>query len=308
MFKKTLSFFLSVMLAWISFGEESLPTPEVEIVLPSSSESCTQLTISQDDASLADGKVVALLCGKIGSSVNFGAVAQRTPMRVDYVAAQSASAGQVDFVPANGTNNKGCSYASAEFTMPAERCVVRVSADNESFGSEIKILVGLTNHTVAAAPTNAGLQNYFESYMPQNESDDSGIPVWLIVVAVVVGVVVLAVVLLLVLLTGRRVEILELHCAQSATQVTIVYLHQLRRRGGFTIGRAANNDLTLNHTSVSAAHAALSISNNSVVIQDLHSTNGTFVNNCRVSVDSPRILSDGDTVKCAQVTITVKKF
>lgn len=48
------------------------------------------------------------------------------------------------------------------------------------------------------------------------------------------------------------------------------------------IGRAAGNDIRLELTGVSRYHATLSIQGDQIVLQDLNSTNGTFVNSSRI--------------------------
>ena len=49
-----------------------------------------------------------------------------------------------------------------------------------------------------------------------------------------------------------------------------------------TIGRRADNDIVIDHMGVSGTHAQVSLDGPSVVLTDLKSTNGTFVNGSRV--------------------------
>jgi FHA domain-containing protein len=67
---------------------------------------------------------------------------------------------------------------------------------------------------------------------------------------------------------------------------------------GTTIGREGC-DITLGDPDVSRRHAEIQISNGDIVINDLGSTNGTFVNGERI--DQPRSLSDGDEVRIGGV-------
>jgi predicted component of type VI protein secretion system len=61
-----------------------------------------------------------------------------------------------------------------------------------------------------------------------------------------------------------------------------------------TIGRDAANGVAINDAEVSRKHAQLSLHGSSYVIQDLGSTNGTFVNGQRIS--TTQVLNPGDTV------------
>jgi hypothetical protein len=67
---------------------------------------------------------------------------------------------------------------------------------------------------------------------------------------------------------------------------------------GTTIGREGC-DITLGDPDVSRRHAEIQISNGDIVINDLGSTNGTFVNGERI--DQPRPLRDGDEVRIGAV-------
>ncbi|MCP5141059.1 MAG: FHA domain-containing protein [Gammaproteobacteria bacterium] len=62
----------------------------------------------------------------------------------------------------------------------------------------------------------------------------------------------------------------------------------------FTIGRASDCDLVLASQQVSRQHANISLLGNVLVIDDLQSANGTFVNNQRVT--EQRELHDGDQI------------
>lgn len=49
-----------------------------------------------------------------------------------------------------------------------------------------------------------------------------------------------------------------------------------------TIGRHQDNDIVIDHMGVSGRHARVAVEGPSVVLTDLQSTNGTFVNGRRV--------------------------
>jgi len=69
----------------------------------------------------------------------------------------------------------------------------------------------------------------------------------------------------------------------------------------FTIGRARDCSLIIDHTEVSRLHATLSWDHEQVVITDLNSTNGTFVNGERLLPNQPRRLRAGDKIALAKV-------
>lgn len=64
--------------------------------------------------------------------------------------------------------------------------------------------------------------------------------------------------------------------------------------GSLLIGRLPECDLNLPDTLVSRMHARLSVQEESVVVEDLHSTNGVYVNGLRVSHSC--VLREGDRI------------
>lgn len=66
--------------------------------------------------------------------------------------------------------------------------------------------------------------------------------------------------------------------------------------GRLTIGRHPHNDIVMAHKAVSGHHAALSRVDGEVVLEDLGSSNGTFVNGQRIS---RTVLSDRDSFTIA---------
>lgn len=69
----------------------------------------------------------------------------------------------------------------------------------------------------------------------------------------------------------------------------------------FSIGKdSLNIDLRIaDNSAVSGRHAIIRKSGNQVVIEDDHSTNGTFVNGEKLSDDQTRIINNGDVIKLA---------
>ncbi|OGO47120.1 MAG: hypothetical protein A2Z30_04105 [Chloroflexi bacterium RBG_16_64_43] len=61
-----------------------------------------------------------------------------------------------------------------------------------------------------------------------------------------------------------------------------------------TIGREASADIVIADPEVSRAHARLVLKQGGVIIEDLGSTNGTFVNKQRIT--APRAISPGDEI------------
>ncbi|MCA9919236.1 MAG: FHA domain-containing protein [Anaerolineales bacterium] len=62
-----------------------------------------------------------------------------------------------------------------------------------------------------------------------------------------------------------------------------------------TIGRSANNGIVINDAEISRRHAQITPQAGSFVLEDLGSTNGTFVNGIRLN--QPTTLAHGDTVE-----------
>ena len=70
------------------------------------------------------------------------------------------------------------------------------------------------------------------------------------------------------------------------------------------LGREPTATVLIDHSSVSRHHARVSVGETDVVIEDLGSRNGTFVNGQRVDV--PMKLRDGDVIGLGPVTIVVE--
>ena len=69
----------------------------------------------------------------------------------------------------------------------------------------------------------------------------------------------------------------------------------------FTIGRAPENFICLNHSSISGRHVRVIPTMLDPVIEDLGSTIGTFVNGKRLA--GPYVLRSGDTIKLPKFSI-----
>ena len=69
------------------------------------------------------------------------------------------------------------------------------------------------------------------------------------------------------------------------------------------IGRAAACEITLQSDMISAQHAALKYRQNQWWLEDMNSTNGTFLNQDQVKV--PIVVADGDHIRCGDISFTL---
>jgi pSer/pThr/pTyr-binding forkhead associated (FHA) protein len=72
-----------------------------------------------------------------------------------------------------------------------------------------------------------------------------------------------------------------------------------------TMGRTARADFVVDAALVSRVHCRLTAGRNEVEVEDLKSTNGTFVNDRRVEKGR---LADGDRLRIGRVELTVTKM
>ena len=76
-----------------------------------------------------------------------------------------------------------------------------------------------------------------------------------------------------------------------------------------TVGRAAGNRLLIDHDSVSKFHATVALTrDNRLIVADLDSTNGTFVNAERAPIRGPRVVAPGDTIVFGEVPYEIQKL
>ena len=69
-----------------------------------------------------------------------------------------------------------------------------------------------------------------------------------------------------------------------------------------TIGRAPNADFMVDRALVSRLHCRLILTDDRLEVEDLDSTNGTFVNGQRVQ---RKVLASGDTLRVGRAELTV---
>lgn len=68
-----------------------------------------------------------------------------------------------------------------------------------------------------------------------------------------------------------------------------------------SIGRSMECDVALNDTFLSGEHARLELRGDEWTLQDLHSTNGTFING--LEVRDPTVINEGDVVRIGRVEL-----
>ena len=71
-----------------------------------------------------------------------------------------------------------------------------------------------------------------------------------------------------------------------------------------TIGRDSDADVTLDDSSVSRRHATLSQVNSQFFIEDLGSTNGTYLNKKRISI---HVLKNGDLIQVGHYAVRFER-
>ena len=77
------------------------------------------------------------------------------------------------------------------------------------------------------------------------------------------------------------------------------------RRGLNRIGQAADNDIVIDHDTVSRRHAEIEVKARRARIRDLESTNGTFVND--VQIEGERVLEDGDRIRISDIDLVYQR-
>ncbi len=69
------------------------------------------------------------------------------------------------------------------------------------------------------------------------------------------------------------------------------------------IGRQPGSDLHLEEGTISARHARLAYHHGQWWVEDLHSKNGTFLNETRIS--EPLVITTGDVLRCGELSLNV---
>jgi pSer/pThr/pTyr-binding forkhead associated (FHA) protein/S1-C subfamily serine protease len=90
--------------------------------------------------------------------------------------------------------------------------------------------------------------------------------------------------------------------AGKAPQLTLPDGHTVSLVGRMRLGRGSHTDIPLDDSTASREHAAIEVTADGVVLSDLGSSNGTFVN--EVKLTGPRLLQDGDSIRIGHSTLT----
>jgi pSer/pThr/pTyr-binding forkhead associated (FHA) protein len=80
---------------------------------------------------------------------------------------------------------------------------------------------------------------------------------------------------------------------------------ELPLEGGVLIGRSSDCQLLLEDDYVSTRHARITLTQTGYQVEDLGSTNGTFINNQRLSQPTP--FGPGDTLRIGRTLMSVEK-
>jgi len=102
-----------------------------------------------------------------------------------------------------------------------------------------------------------------------------------------------------IVLANRRVPGISVMVKNADGAGTLRYFSQPE----ITIGRDPGCDIPISEDTVSARHAHLTYHHNQWWLEDLDSTNGTRLNESRIT--SPTVLTSGDDIQCGKTTISI---
>ncbi len=80
----------------------------------------------------------------------------------------------------------------------------------------------------------------------------------------------------------------------------------LAGRASVTVGRGMQCDVRFDHPTISRVHARFLVREGAVLVEDLGSTNGTYVGGERIAPRSPRRLENGDEVRIGPMRMSVE--
>ena len=79
------------------------------------------------------------------------------------------------------------------------------------------------------------------------------------------------------------------------------------RPEGMTIGRAPDNDIVIDHKSISRHHARIEFDGTRYQIYDLNSTNGTFLDHVRLIPDKAHTWLPGENLRVGEVWLRLER-
>jgi len=92
---------------------------------------------------------------------------------------------------------------------------------------------------------------------------------------------------------------------EGSTEKELIFVAGGRR---LNVGRGTDNDLHLNHASVSKVHAALKMDiQHNLLVADTGSTNGTHINGVRIPYGEARPIQEGDVIAFGDVEVRLRK-
>jgi putative serine protease PepD len=90
--------------------------------------------------------------------------------------------------------------------------------------------------------------------------------------------------------------------ADDAPRLTLPDGHMVSLVGRMRLGRGSHTDIPVADSAASREHAEIEVTADGVVLKDLGSSNGTFVN--EVKLTGPRLLHDGDAIRIGRSTLS----
>lgn len=86
-------------------------------------------------------------------------------------------------------------------------------------------------------------------------------------------------------------------------------IYKIRRRDGeagpLQLGRTADNDIAIDDSSLTRHHATLEVRQDLVIVTDMESKNGTFLNEERLDPGTPAAAKSADVVRFGRVSMQV---
>ena len=100
-------------------------------------------------------------------------------------------------------------------------------------------------------------------------------------------------------LANRRVPGISIMVTPKGGQGTLRYFQQAK----ITIGRDPGSDIPLTEDTISAKHAHLTYHHNQWWLEDFASTNGTRLNDLRIT--TPTVITSGDEIQCGGSRLSI---